>query len=254
MSGNKILFVGCSLTYGDGLIEEVNDPKLWCNQIAKELCPDHQVVNRARKGVNNEWIFLETVSALLKEKYDKVFVEWTAIPRHNINIGLETYETMTMLLDSEDISTNLGTFKGYWINDLGNSLLMLHNDHWDTLKIVKYVNLLKRIHQDIYFINGMLPWPEEYFIQKKIKLPGDLPKYTQNLLNVDNRDDKEVFELYNMIHSQYQEYGGIHSDNWLNLYHPMVTMRLDTVVDNYHPGYKTQDLFSKLFLEKIEWK
>lgn len=254
MSGSKILFVGCSLTYGQGLGEEINDPKLWCNQVAKELFPNHQVDNRSRKGANNDWIFLETMSALMKEEYDTVFVEWTAIPRYNIDVGLELYDTRTLLADNSiNVNTNWGTFKASWLKDLGNGLRMLHHDHWDILKIVKYVNVLKSMHHgNIYFVNGMLPWPRDYFVKKEVSLPSDLSQYEQDLLNVDNRNDEEIFELYDMIHLQYKEYGGILPDNWLNLYDSLISMQIDIVSEqDKHPGYDSQNVFVEMIKNGI---
>ena len=72
LTQKKILAVGCSMTRGHGLSGgESQDPKLWTNQIFEQIGKVH---NLAMTGRNNHWIFLETVSALLRNKnyYDIV--------------------------------------------------------------------------------------------------------------------------------------------------------------------------------------
>ena len=81
------------------------------------------------------------------------------------------------------------------------------------------------------------------------QFPSDLDSYTNDILASDKRDDDEVFKLYNMIHEQYQHYGGIREDHWLNLYNSLDSMKIDTVsVEDCHPGYQSQQRFVE-FLE-----
>lgn len=254
MSGSKVLFTGCSLTYGQGLDNEVNDPNLWCNQLANDVFPEATIVNRSKKGANNEWIFLETMAALTKDEFDTVFVEWTAIPRYNIDVGLELYSTQTLLSDNSiDLNLNSESFDASWLKKLGDNLRMLHHDHWDILKLIKYINVLKKLQpQNLYFVNGMLPWIDGYFEKKDINQPSQLTDYEQHLLNVETRNDKEIFDLYDMIHLQYNEYGGIHKENWINLYNSLVNTQVDIISqEDLHPGYKSQDVFTEMIKHGI---
>jgi hypothetical protein len=85
-------------------------------------------------------------------------------------------------------------------------------------------------------VNSLGPWSHSYFEHKKIILPSDLDSYTQRLLEVDRRDDNDIFDLYNMIHTQYAEYGGIQEKYWLNLYNSLQNQRVDTVSSaDFHP-------------------
>ena len=34
----------------------------------------------------------------------------------------------------------------------------------------------------IFFINGLGPWPDQYFVKKQINLPSDLTAFEQNML------------------------------------------------------------------------
>lgn len=244
----KILAVGCSMTRGHGLEKESKDPNLWVNRIFREIGEVH---NLSMTGRNNQWIFHETLSAILREKnsYDIVLVGWSAIPRYYFHVGLELYSTHTHLSDI-DINVNNGMiFSGKWLQRIRDDLLKFHNDHWDILDVVKYVNALIMIHETspakkIFFVNTLSPWCKDYFNFKKISLPSDLDPYEQDLLQVKTRDDDEIFSLYKMIHEHYSTYGGIQESRWLNLYDSLRSMQIDDVSkSDSHPGYQSQEKY-----------
>jgi hypothetical protein len=244
----KVLAVGDSFTRGHGLAQESQDPRLWVNQLFP--ADRYQVNNVARTGANNHWIFLETVSQMMKNTYDTVIVGWTTMPRYNFQVGLELYTVDTILNDRDiNVNNNL-TVSGKWLQSIGDNLKKIHNDHWNLLELVKYVNVLlhleKIYHTKIIFVNAFGPWSKNYFDKKDIGLPSDLDPYTHNLLEADRRDDDEVFKLYDMIHDQYKYYGGIQSDHWLNLYDSLFSRKIDNASEtDRHPGYQSQDLYYK---------
>lgn len=211
----KLLAVGCSFTRGYGLPNEFENENLWINQLARSI--DADIVNKSISGVNNDWIFLETMSEIIKNYYDIVIVGWSAIPRFRFHVGLELYPVFTMLSATfnEDIHiNNYETISAKWQKETGDRLRKIQNDHWDILKLVKYVNTLIELQETvkkgkIFFVNSLGPWCKNYFDFKKIILPSDLDLYTQQLLSVDTRDDEEILKLYSMIHGHYQTYGGI---------------------------------------------
>jgi len=147
MNIDKILVVGCSFATGSGLAGEHNNPEIWPNQLSKKLGATY-LKNAAKTGANNHWIFLEAMSQLIKENYDLVLVEWSAIPRYKLNVGLELYETNSML----DRNINLvsgETVSVHTLEKIKKLLLRLHNAHWDLLNLVKYVNILIEIQKKI---------------------------------------------------------------------------------------------------------
>jgi hypothetical protein len=258
MKFNKILVAGCSFANGTGLDGGQNNPCIWPNQLAKKLSAQ-TVKNVARTGANNQTVFLETMSALSKDTYDLVLVEWSAIPRYNITVGLELYEVHTLLEQSVNLVGN-ETISAAWLLDLKDKLLRLHNDHWDLLNLVKYVNVLIEIQSKsrsgkIFFINGLGPWPDQYFVKKQINLPSDLDTYTYKLLQSDQRDDAEIFQLYEMIHNHYHEYGGIQEQYWLNLYQSQMNTKIDQASKtDRHPGYLSQNLYAENFYKILKEK
>jgi hypothetical protein len=257
----KLLAVGCSYTRGHGLENDIHNTDLWVNRLANAIGAD--VVNRSLSGANNEWIFLETLSELRKSHYDIVLVGWSAIPRYRFYAGLELYTVSTILsaFNNSDIHiNNRETVSAKWQKDTGDRLRRIHNDHWDILTLIKYVNTLVEIqktvrHGKIFFVNALGPWCNDYFEFKKTSLPSELDPYVQQLLNVDTRDDTEIFDIYSMMHQQYREYGGINESHWLNLYQSLNSMKIDTISNvDRHPGIKSQAVFEEFllpaFLEK----
>jgi hypothetical protein len=159
----KVLAVGCSYTRGHGLTNESMDPLLWVNSLFPH---DAYTVNNVSKtGANNQWIFLETMSQLMKNNYDIVLVGWTAIPRFNFCVGLELYSTSTMLTNVDVNINNKQTISGKWLKSIGDGLRKIHNDHWNLLDLVKYVNILIKIQKqaggEIFFVNALGPWSNE---------------------------------------------------------------------------------------------
>lgn len=252
-----MLVSGCSFANGSGLPDQQSNPRIWANQLAANIgC--HHVQNVAKTGANNHWIFLETMSALIQCQYDMVIIEWSAIPRYHFRAGLELYTTDTKL-DAVPINLVGGhTISAAWLQETKNRLLTFHNDHWDILDIVKYVNVLIELQvntrqKHIFFVNGLAPWPDQYFQKKTINRPSDLDSYTYNLLQSDIRDDEEIFRLYDMIHDHYDAYGGIRESFWLNLYQSQLHSKVDTVSkDDLHPGYASQDLFADRYYRIIK--
>ena len=251
----KLLVVGCSYAKGAGLPYEDKNESLWVNQLHTQCWPEYSLTNLSNIGSNNDWIFLETISALIKETYDLVVVEWTAIPRFNVNLGLELYSTRTMFTDM-DIHINNESISGKWLLQLGNNLKRYHNDHWDILNLIKYINTLIEIQKsrksNILFVNGLAPWPLDYFTKKEITVPSELSEFERRMLNTDTRDDEEIINLYKKIHNDYQTYGGIHEEHWLNLYNSLNSLQIDSVSDtDLHPGISSQEVFVKKLKQNI---
>lgn len=252
----KTLIVGCSYTNGHGLNLEIDNPRLWANQLIEHITPGSHVTNLATSGKNNHWIFTEACTALTQDEYDIVLVAWTEQSRLNFNIGLETYVTNTMFRDF-DVNINPGiTVSGKHLLSIGNELRKLQNDHWALLDLVKYVNILydvqvKHCGKKLICVNSLLHIPKNYFVEQQFTLPSELSNFHQLMLSTDTRDDQEVKELYNLTHQQYRHYGGIRSELWLNLYQSLHSMNVDTVSDiDVHPGKVSQDFFAKYLIDR----
>jgi len=246
----QVLVNGCSYAAGWKLSGEKACDDLWCNQLFEQA----QVTNLAQHGVNNHWIFLHTAQALRQQTWDHVIVAWTAIPRYHFRAGLELYPTDTKLTSERDIHIVGGqTITRHWQEELGNQLRKIHNDHWDILDLIYYVNILAELAgAKISFVNSLLPWSNNYFeYDANITVP-QLDHYTKTLLQSDLRDDVEIIDLYHHIHQHYQQAGGVCPNIWLNLYESLDQLKVDThSVYDKHPALKSQKIFAEFLRKKM---
>jgi hypothetical protein len=260
------LFTGCSYTAGAGFKLEKNDPGLWVNLLHKnvKLLQNTELVNCGGGGVSNDQIFTESVKHILKYDTKFVFIEWTSYPRHAFNLGLETYETKLVFipncpieLDNPDqqLALNEITYTKKYLEELRDRVVTLNHPHYEISKIVSYVNILTTLCKlkkcSIFFINGLCHWDQDFFIKKENALPYDYTNYTKKILNVDNRDDDEIYTLYDKMHNNYNSMGGIQESHWLNLYNSLRKNRIDVNSDGLHPGYKSNQKYFEFLSQAL---
>lgn len=90
-----------------------------------------------------------------------------------------------------------------------------------------------------------------FFIKKENVLPYDYTYYTKKILNIANRDDDEIYALYNKIHSEYNSIGGIQESRWLNLYNSLGKNKIDVNSDRIHPGYESNQKYFKFLSQAL---
>ena len=269
---DKVLYAGCSYTSGSGFggtIKVPDNKDLYTNcQDAKEIWPNllhdrffnrYEKNNIATGGNTNHRIFQETAKELLTGKYKFAFVQWTNLVRHQYEIGFELYSTkQTAKAGVGALTHNLnhGKYHAKDIQRAHDRYLTLEHDQYRIVELLGFIHILCEIaklkNTQVYFINGLCPWEKDHFTKKKNFMPSDLSDYTRDLLSVDNRDDEEIFELYDKMHNQYQEAGGIHEDKWLILYVSMHQNRVDRAKDKIHPGIMSHKNFVEIFTNKLE--
>jgi hypothetical protein len=253
---SKILISGASVSFGAGLPDQVQNKNLFVNQLACQLLDGvhDQIDNISVIGIDNRAIFLETAHSIGIQHYDHVMICWQSIPRINLNLGLETYQTTVPIVSPESTCHDIGLFgrqkiSGKKILEIKNYLLRFHNLHWEILELIKYINILLRLAhlQDtkLYFINYSMPWQTmRYFDKINWTIPSELDNFTQTVLQSEFRNDEESMRLYLMIHDHYQKPGGIQETSWLNLYDPLIDMQIDNAaIDDDHPGLASQQVF-----------
>ena len=253
------LFTGCSLTEGIGLEFIKDDPGLWCN-ILHQTHPTLNklnIINLGVAGASNDDIFKNTVEGMLTNNPKYTFVCWTEPYRTKVNPGLETYETSIFLhLASKfnrDVELNNVTYTKNYIEDIKNRYFDLNHLHYEFLSVLNYCRILRTLAEytksKIYFINGICEWDQNYFNYTAVT-PDKLTNLTKKLIRVDNRDDAEIYEIYNKMHNEYQNTKGLSS--WLNLYQGfMYSFYLDKGNDNMHPGYHSNKEFAKFLLAQF---
>lgn len=273
----SVVFVGCSYTAGNGWVDtdpdtstkaEAKDhPNLWvnlCHTNIKQL-KDLKLINLGKGGASNTEIFENTVRAMSEygNDIDTIFCQWTAMPRYNFNVGFELWNTSESLHNLEarkhDVNLNNGDqYPRQYIVDLMNRLKAMHHLHWEILKVVDYTNIITRLSRlsgvkNVFFINGACPWDKNYFLELTNATPEDYTNFTKTeILNIHTRDDKDIYQLYQLAHKQYNDTGGINSSKWTNLYNSFLNQILDTNFDNLHPGTKSNKLYYQIIKSHLE--
>jgi hypothetical protein len=250
----SVLFCGCSYVNGDGWPLAQADPNLWVNLLQDcELLKEHRVIIEAKGGRSNHGIFLDAVWNITHHNHQYAFVSWTSMPRYELELGLETYETRQFFSPNirlrehrlNDIVYSADYLKK--INDRFTALAHLHHEICD---LVRYVNCLVKIAQQtdtkIFFINALCPWDQDYFLFLDNVLPNSYTEFTKQLINIDNRDDTEIYQIYQKMHAEYNAAGGIKAEHWLNLYQSLRSLLIDTNQDGCHPGLKSNQLYNQL--------
>jgi hypothetical protein len=251
------VFVGCSFTKGEGLVDEKTSPDLWVNRLHQAV-PEldaTKLINLAEGGNNNETIFYDAINSLVTSpKY--LFVVWTVFPRVRINPGVELYNTAQNWSPATtlcEIKLHTGNYSKKYLSNIKNRFFDLLHDHYEIVKVLRYsqtiTNLSKLTNTKIFFVNGLLPWDNNYFEKLPITQPSDTTRYTQSILNANTRDDSEYWLLYDQIHNDYNR-AGVPNTNWINLYQGYrQNFMLDFGTDGLHPGPRSNQAFSNFLIK-----
>jgi hypothetical protein len=244
------VFSGCSYTAGEGFLLKKSEPGLWTNQLHSTLFSDTQQLNVGRSGRSNAGIYQDTVSALVSNQVKYAVVEWTNMPRYEMRLGLETYDTTQFFIPNgpcRDHNLNSISYSKKYLNDIRDRFTALAHDSYEIQNLVGYVNDLVKLSKitgtRLFFVNGICPWDTDFFEQKNNVLPSEYTNYTCMLLNASNRHDHETSLLYQKMHESFDQLGGIQQHYWLNLYNSMRRHRLDVNSDGSHPGLQSNQIY-----------
>ena len=248
------LFSGCSYSAGTGFDLEKQDPDLWVNQLYSGMFADTELLNISSAGRSNAGVFQDTVKALLNHPVKTAIVQWTSCSRYNIELGFELYNTFQSFAPNgqcRDHNLNDINYSKSYLTTVQDRFVALSHDCYEILNLVEYTNsitaLAAVVQTQVYFVNGLCPWDNDFFTQLSNVMPNQYTKYTQKLLNIDNRDDSEIFKLYDKMHHGLAQAGGIKPLQWLNLYNSMRSCRIDTNNDQLHPGVQSNNQYARMF-------
>jgi hypothetical protein len=256
-------FTGCSYTEGIGLKNTTTDKDLWVNNVHSTLLKHTDLLNLGKSGATNAEIFQTAIDTVVTYPCQYLFVQWTELLRYKLNPGVETYPTSIFCSTNNTqefgVDINPGVrYSPAYIENIKNRFFDLHHEHYEIIKVIEYSNIIKKLCNRtgtiVFFINGILPWDENYFdyITDLHRIPSDTTLYTQKQLNADTRDDVEYFLLYDKIHKQYAplEYS---KSSWVNLYSGFRScFYLDIGLDDVHPGVGSHQQFSNHLIENLQ--
>lgn len=253
------LFAGCSFTEGTGFEFKKQDPNLWVNQLHNKLFAHTTQINVGLHGRSNAGIFQDTIKAMLHYPVTTAVVQWTSVPRYSLELGFELYETYQSFTPTgtcREHKLNDVTYSGSYLSKVRDRFIALSHDFYEILILVEHINSITRLAEltqtQVYFVNGLCPWDQDFFNQLSNVLPDQYTNYTQKLLNINNRDDAEIAKLYNKMHHRLATSGGIRSHQWLNLYNSMIDCQVDVNPDQQHPGTDSNIQYSNMFYHTLK--
>lgn len=255
----KVLFCGCSYTSGVGFELGSKEPQLWVNLLHQQgKFSGCELVNVALSGRSNSGIFQDAVYNLTLNHYDYAVVAWTSMPRYELDLGIETHSTRCVFHPNgimRDVWCSDISYSKEYLQEINNRLTTLASYHREISNLIYYVNALinlsNKIQTKIFFVNSMCPWDNNYFKKVKAQLPSNYTDFTKQILYAEHRDDEAVFVLYNKIHQEYEQAGGIQQQHWLNLYSSQQSLKIDVASDNRHPGIKSNHIYFELLNSQI---
>ena len=251
----KTLFAGCSYTAGEGFELYQDSPELWVNLLHKNIpeLTQTQLLNVSSSGRANAGIFQDAVYHLLHNDVKYAFVAWTSMPRYEMSLGIEPYPTNTVFLPGrkfvQNHNLNEVTYTKEYLQGINDRFTTLAHLHYEIQTLIYYINSLIALSKlkscRLFFVNAHCPWDNNYFEKLSDVYPDSYTEFTKQLLNIENRDDSQIFELYNKLHNDYAN--GIQKDYWLNLYQSLKSIQTDVNYDGLHPGTQTnQNFFHQL--------
>lgn len=256
---NCTLFAGCSYTAGIGFEAKQEEPSLWVNQLHSKYFAHTKKLNVGAGGRSNAGIFQDTMWNLLHHPVQYAFVQWTSMPRYDLELGFELYDTHQSFIPNgpcRDHNLNDMVYTASYLNSIRDRFTSLADDCYEIFSLMHYVNVIAKCaaftQTQVFFINGLCPWDFDFFTKKTQVLPDQYTRYTQKILKTQNRNDDEIFALYEKLHTQFKNTGGIQPSYWLNLYDSMLLSRVDVNDDGSHPGYKSNNRYVEEFSSEIE--
>lgn len=247
----QVLFAGCSYTAASGFELGKDDPRAWVNLVHKNSwLAKYELNNVASGGRSNAGIFQDAVLHMSKGDTAVAFVAWTSVPRYAMHLGLETYDTSAIFVPNCELRDhNLHDIKysKRYLHSIRDRFTSLAHPHYEILQLLDYVNALVNLARlaeiQLYFINALCPWDDGYFDRLSDVLPESYTEFTKQIIKTKTRDDAEVFEIYNNIHTQYEQAGGIQPRHWINLYGSFRQQLVDFNSDGRHPGTESNQLY-----------
>jgi hypothetical protein len=261
------IFTGCSYTEGIGLPNTINNKNLWVNMLydSSENLSKTKLLNLGVGASSNLEIFQQSINALSSYNCRYLFVAWTALYRYKFSLGAELYDVgqhwnaSTPLVDV-NLNPDI-TYTKKYLTDIKNKFFSLHHDHYEIVKILAFtsaiIRLCKKLNVEVYFVNNILPWDPGYFntVSNQNRVPSNTTLYTQKLLNAQTRDDEEFFKIYDVIHQEYRNTGGLLECQWLNLDRSFRNhFLLDLGDDDLHPGELSHQKFGEYLIEILQKK
>jgi len=231
----SVCWNGCSFTVGEGFSKNLRAHYVYDSLVSQQFSFDS--TNQAKSGSSNYKIFMKSAEAMLSDKYDLVFVQWSVLNRLWLYPGPDS----EWFLNDErypdfkyrDIYIDSATTK-----ITKNAILLLNHDYQNIFDVVDYCCILEELSRarssHVIFINGLLPWCDDLVHPMyKDDLARSLSKYTKDLVDFDNRDDEEIELFATKLKDKFSQ---LNTKLWVNLFDSFCDNQSDVGPEGHHPG------------------
>ena len=230
----SVCWNGCSFTVGEGFPENLRSTYIYDHLVSRRFSFDS--TNQAKGGSSNYKIFMRSAEAILSNKYDLVFVQWSALNRLWLYPGPDceffTNDTKYPDFKYRDIYIDKTT-----VSLTKNTILLLNHDYQNIFDLIDYCCILEKLAQSrsrVIFINGLLPWCNDLIAAPdKFNFSQSLSDYTKDILDFDQRDDLEIELFMNRLHTKFLQ---LNLKLWVNLFDSFADNSSDTGPEGHHPG------------------
>lgn len=208
--------------------------------------------NFAKPGASNHLIFLSASQNLLSGRFNKFFVQWSALGRVWYFPGPDSQffvnDTHYSDFRYRDLYINAKDKKK--ICDL---TLMLNHDFHNMLQLIDYCCILETVSKqtqcDVYFINGLVPWTADITGNITHDLSEHFSEYTKSVLDFDHRDDDEIMTFLTTLRNKFAL---MPCHLWINLFDSMSARSVDLGPLGHHPGIQSHKQMADMIINFLK--
>lgn len=229
----KVCFNGCSITEGKGYVEDQRKIFVYPWLVGQAVNCD--LDNIAVGGSTNHQIFLRSADAIVSQKYQIVITQWSALNRLRLYPGPDTTFFVNDRVHDEYTYRHIHISKSQK-KYLQEILLILNHDWQNIFDLIDYCRILEALckeHTKLIFVNGLLPWTSDLVLPVSDNLNCHMSDYTKEILDFDNRDDKEVIFFFQQLRTKFKN---LNQKVWVNLFDSIQKMTVDYAPLDNHPG------------------
>lgn len=255
-TSKKFTFVGCSITAGEGIPNEL---ERWVNIVA-----DHYQVTPLNLAVNGNSLnetFMSAVHEILFNCPDVLFVQWGT---HNrVTLYPDTYLDHPLRIQVNSVpeqilerQQNLNAVKVFdnkqQAQTFIDQLILLNHEYYRLTELLDYVNILQTMAKDkcsLVFTNGIARWTEEIQRLDTVTVwANELSPYMKDILDVDANTDDRLHQLGTALTNKFNQ---MDKTQWVNLFSTIHDMAIDRGTDNLHPGPRSNANYADLVIQHL---
>jgi hypothetical protein len=243
----KILVCGCSFSSGWGFKDGINNANIWPNILAQHL--NAEVTNLSVTGCDNTEIFLNALTAIQNQNFDKIIVQWTSLERIIVSPKAEHYTMITESNPCTDLAdSDYQHFYKVFLKLNGMQA------HWN--RFYKMISILQN-YNNVYFVNGLLTWNQKLFNKNTILEDCAKDEFLSSLLQIESKWMPNLGikaewipePIWNKINAQVQT---LDLKKWIILFDSMQSMKVDQISDiDQHPGTLSHRMFANCIIKYL---